>query len=60
MYSDVHKQRPKADDFFDGAPQYVNKTDVLLKSASDLETNVMNKRRLSGRLLINVQNCIFN
>ena len=30
MYSDVHKQRTKADDFFDGTPQYANQTDVLL------------------------------
>ena len=64
MYSNVHKQRPKADDFFAGAPQYANQTDVLLTSASDLETNVMNKGRLkrisSGCLLINVQDCIYN
>ena len=52
MYSDVHKQRPKADDFFDGAPQYANQTDVLLTSASDLETNVMNKG--GGRLKKNI------
>ena len=61
MYSDIHKQRPKTDDFFDGAPQYANQTDVLLTSASDLETNVMNKGRLKmGCLLINVQDCIYN
>ena len=51
MYSDVHKQRPKADDFFDGAPQYANQTDVLLTSASDLETNVMNKGRLKKNII---------
>ena len=51
MYSDVHKQRLKADDFFDGAPQYANQTDVLLTSASDLETNVMNKGRLKKNII---------
>ena len=50
MYSDVHKQQPKVDDFFDGAPQYANQTDVLLTSASDLETNVMNKGRLKNNI----------
>ena len=43
MYSDVHKQRPKADYFVDDAPQCFNQTDVSLTSASDLETNVKNK-----------------
>ena len=51
MYLDIHKQRPKADDFFDGAPQYANQTDVLLTSASDLETNVMNKGRLKKNII---------
>ena len=51
MYSNVHKQRPKADDFFDGAPQYINQTDDLLTSASDLETNVMNKGRLKKNII---------
>ena len=51
MYSDVHKQRPKADDFIDGAPQYANQADVLLTSASDLETNVMNKGRLKKNII---------
>ena len=51
MYSDGHKQRPKAADFFDGAPQYANQTDVLLTSASDLETNVMNKGRLKKNII---------
>ena len=51
MYSDVNNKRPKADDFFDGAPQYANQTDVLLTSASDLETNVMNKGRLKKNII---------
>ena len=51
MYSDVQKQRPKANDFFGGAPQYANQTDVLLSSASDLETNVMNKGRLKKNIV---------
>ena len=51
MYSDIHQQRPKADDFFDGAPQYANQTNVLLTSASDLETNVMNKGRLKKNII---------
>ena len=51
MYSDVHEQRPKADDLFDGAPQYANQTDVLLTSASDLETNVMNTGRLKKNII---------
>ena len=51
MYSDVHKQRPRDDDFFDGAPQYANQTDGLLTSASDLETNVVNKGRLKKNII---------
>ena len=64
MHSDVHKQRPKTDDFFDGAPQYANQTDVFLMSASDLETNAMNKGRLKKNInrfpVDNVQDCIYN
>ena len=51
MYSDVPKQWQKADDSFDGAPQYANQTDVLLTSASDLETNVMNKGRVKKNII---------
>ena len=43
MYSNVHKQRPRADDFVDDAPQYSNQTDVSLRTTSDLETNVKSK-----------------
>ena len=63
MYSDVHKQRPKADDFFDDTPQCSNQTDVSLMSASDLETNVKSKgkeRRISSDcLLINVLDFVY-
>ena len=51
MYLDVHKQRAKADDFFDGAPQYANQTDVLLTSASDLETKFMEKGRFKKNII---------
>ena len=51
MYSDVLKQRPKADDFFDGAPQYANQTDVFLTSASDLETIILNKGRFKENII---------
>ena len=40
MYPDVHKQRPKTDDFFDGAPQYANQTDVLLTSSRDTSPGI--------------------
>ena len=43
MFSEVHKQRPRADDFFGDIPQCSNQTDVSLTSASDLETNVKSK-----------------
>ena len=51
MYSDVHKQRPKADDFFDVAPQYANQTDVSLTSASDLETHVKSGERVKKNII---------
>ena len=37
MFSDIHKQRPSADDFFGDIPKCSNQTDVSLTSASDLE-----------------------
>ena len=40
MFSEVHKQRPRADDFFGDDLQYSRQTDVSLTSASDLETHV--------------------
>ena len=51
MYSDVHKQRPKANDFFDDAPQCFNQTDGSLTSASDLETNVKNNGRVKKHII---------
>ena len=51
MYSDVHKQRPNTDDFFDGALQYANQTNVSLTSASALETNVMIKGRVKKNII---------
>ena len=51
MYSDAHKQGLKADDFFDGATQYSNQTDVSLTTASDLETNVMSKERVKKNII---------
>ena len=40
MFSEVHNQRPRADDFFVDYPQCSNQSDVSLTSASDLGTNV--------------------
>ena len=61
MYSDVHKQLPRADDLFDGAPQCSNQTDVSLTSASDLETNIKSEGRVKKNILsINVQYCVYN
>ena len=51
MYSDVHKQRPKANDFFDDTPQCSNQTDVSLMSASDLETNVKSKGKVKKNII---------
>ena len=40
MFSEVHKQRPRADDFFGNKPQCSNQPDVSLASTSDLETHI--------------------
>ena len=40
MFSEVHKQRPRADYFFGDDPQCSNQTDISLTSASDWETHV--------------------
>ena len=50
MYSDVHKQWPKGDDFFDGAPRFYKQSDVSLTSVSDLETNVKGKGRVKKNI----------
>ena len=56
MFSDIHKQRPSADDFFGDIPQCTNQTDVSLTSASDLEITLRAGGKLrrisSGYLLI--------
>ena len=63
MFSDIHKQRPSADDFFGDIPQCSNQTDVSLTSASDLETNVKSKGKLrrisSGYPLIKVMDFVY-
>ena len=51
MFSDIHKQRPSADDFFGDIPQCSNKTDVSLTSASDLETNVKSKGKIKKNII---------
>ena len=43
MFSEVHKQPPRADDFFGDDPQCSKQTDVSQTSASDLETRVKSK-----------------
>ena len=40
MFSEVHKQRPSADDFFCDTPQCSNQSHVSLISFSDLGTHV--------------------
>ena len=51
MYYDAHKQQPRANDFFDGAPQCSNQTDVSLTSASDVDTNGMSKGRVKKNIV---------
>ena len=51
MFSDIHKQRPSADDFFGDIPQCSNQTDVSLTSASDLETNVKSKGKIKKNII---------
>ena len=50
MFSEVLKQRPRADGFFGDDRQCSNQTDVSLTSASDLETRVKSKRKVKKRL----------
>ena len=52
MFSEVHKQRPRADDFFGDIPQCSNQTDVLLTSASDLETNVKSRGKVKKNIIM--------
>ena len=51
MFSDIHKQRPSANDFFGDIPQCSNQTDVSLTSALDLETNVKNKGKIKKNII---------
>ena len=51
MFSEVHKQRPRADDFFGDDPQCSNQTDVSLMSASDLETHVKNRGKVKKNII---------
>ena len=55
MFSEVHNQRPRADDFLVDYPQCSNQSDVSLTSASDLGTNVKSEgklRRISSDYLL--------
>ena len=51
MFSDIHKQRPSADNFFGDIPQCSNQTDVLLTSASDLKTDVKSKGNIKKNII---------
>ena len=51
VFSEVHKQRPRADDFFGHDPQCSNQTDVSLTSASDLETHVKSKGKVNTNII---------
>ena len=51
MFSDIHKQRPSADNFFGDIPQCSNQTGVSLTSASDLETNVKSKVKIKKNII---------
>ena len=64
MFSEVHNQRHKANDFFGDESHYSNQTDVSLTSASDLVTNVKSRGKLrkisSGYLLTGILDFIYN
>ena len=51
MFSEVHKQRPRADDFFGDDPQCSNQIDVSLTSASDFETHVKSKGKVKKNII---------
>ena len=51
MFSEVHNQRPRADDFFVDYPQCSNQADVPLTSASDLGTNVKSKGKVKKNII---------
>ena len=51
MFSDIHKQRHRADDLFGDIPQCSNQTDASLTSASDLETNIKSKGEIKKNII---------
>ena len=51
MFSEVHNQRPRADDFFVDYPQCSNQSDVSLTSASDLGTNVKSEGKVKKNII---------
>ena len=51
MFSEVHNQRPRADDFFVDYPQCSNQSDVSLTSASDLGTNVKSGGKVKKNII---------
>ena len=51
MFSEVHKQLPRSDDFFGDDPQCYNQTDVSLTSVSDLETHVKSKGKVKKNII---------
>ena len=51
MFSEVHKQRPRADDFIGDDPQCSNQIDVSLTSVSDLETHVKIKGKVKKNII---------
>ena len=51
MFSDVHKQRHVADDFFGDVIYCSNLTDVSLTSASDLETHAQSKGTIKKNII---------
>ena len=51
MFSEVHNQRHRADDFFVDYPQYSNQSDVSLTSASDLGTNVKSEGKVKKNII---------
>ena len=52
MFSEVHNQRPRADDFFVDYPQGFNQSDVSLTSSSDLGTNVKSEGKVRKNIII--------
>ena len=51
MFSEVHNQRPRADDFIVDYPQCYNQSDVSLTFASDLGTNVKSDGKVKKNII---------